>query len=84
MSDLNVNAPTTSTLVRRRLGGRWIDDWRPEDGEFWNTIGRPVARRNLIYSVFSEHIGFSIWSVWSVLVLFLGPNYGFDPVQKFC
>jgi MFS transporter, NNP family, nitrate/nitrite transporter len=45
MSDLNVNAPTTSTLVRRRLGGRWIDDWRPEDGEFWNTIGRPVARR---------------------------------------
>jgi NNP family nitrate/nitrite transporter-like MFS transporter len=83
MSDLNVNAPTTSTLVRRRLGGRWIDDWRPEDGEFWNTIGRSVARRNLIYSVFSEHIGFSIWSVWSVLVLFLGPNYGFDPVQKF-
>jgi NNP family nitrate/nitrite transporter-like MFS transporter len=83
MSDLNVNAPTTSTLLRRRLGGRWIDDWRPEDGEFWNTIGRPVARRNLIYSVFSEHIGFSIWSVWSVLVLFLGPDYGFDPVQKF-
>ncbi|HMI33549.1 MAG TPA: nitrate/nitrite transporter [Propionibacteriaceae bacterium] len=83
MSDLNVNAPTTSTLVRCRLSGRWIDDWRPEDGEFWNTIGRPVARRNLIYSVFSEHIGFSIWSVWSVLVLFLGPNYGFDPVQKF-
>jgi MFS transporter, NNP family, nitrate/nitrite transporter len=83
MSDLNVNAPTTSTLVRRRLGGRWIDDWRPEDGEFWNTMGRPIARRNLIYSVFSEHIGFSIWSVWSVLVLFLGPDYGFDPVQKF-
>ena len=31
----------------------------------------------------SEHIGFSVWSLWSVLVLFLGPDYGFDPAQKF-
>ena len=83
MSDVNINTSTTTKATRSRLGGRWIDDWRPEDGEFWNTIGRAVARRNLIYSVFSEHIGFSIWSVWSVLVLFLGPEYGFDPVQKF-
>jgi len=42
-----------------------------------------VARRNLIFSVISEHIGFSVWSLWSVLVLFLGPGYGFDPAQKF-
>ena len=27
----------TSTRTRRRLGGHWIDDWRPEDGEFWET-----------------------------------------------
>ena len=83
MSDLNITTTSTTTAARRRLGGRWIDDWRPEDGEFWNTIGKAVARRNLIYSVFSEHIGFSVWSVWSVLVLFLGSNYGFDPAQKF-
>ena len=82
MSDANITT-TTTTAVRRRLGGRWIDDWRPEDGEFWNTIGKAVARRNLIYSVFSEHIGFSIWSIWSVLVLFLGKDYGFDPAEKF-
>ncbi len=67
----------------RKLGKRWIDDWRPEDPEFWNTTGRVVARRNLIFSVLSEHIGFSVWSLWSVLVLFLGPAYGFDPAQKF-
>ena len=42
-----------------------------------------MARRNLIFSVLSEHIGFSVWSLWSVLVLFLGPDYGFDPAQKF-
>jgi len=83
MSDVKITTTTTSTAGRRRLGGRWIDDWRPKDGEFWNTIGTAIARRNLIYSVFSEHIGFSIWSIWSVLVLFLGPHYGFDPAQKF-
>jgi NNP family nitrate/nitrite transporter-like MFS transporter len=82
MSDVNITTATT-TAAGRRLGGRWIDDWRPEDGEFWDTIGKIVARRNLIYSVFSEHIGFSLWSIWSVLVLFLGPDYGFDPAQKF-
>ncbi len=67
----------------RKRGKRWIDDWRPEDPEFWNSTGRAVARRNLIFSVLSEHIGFSVWSLWSVLVLFLGPSYGFDPAQKF-
>ena len=26
--------------------------------------------------MFSEHIGFSVWSLWSVFVLFLTPAYG--------
>ncbi|MFK3981187.1 nitrate/nitrite transporter [Micromonospora sp. NPDC050397] len=60
-----------------------IDDWRPEDPVFWRTKGAGIARRNLIFSVFSEHIGFSVWSLWSVLVLFLGPEYGVDPAGKF-
>src|SRR5436190_11093459 len=61
----------------------WIDDWRPEDPDFWAADGERIARRNLIFSIFSEHIGFSIWTLWSVFVLFLGPSYGFDPAQKF-
>ena len=63
--------------------GRILEDWRPEDPVFWETTGRFIARRNLMFSIFSEHIGFSVWSLWSVLVLFLTPAYGFssDPKQ---
>ncbi len=56
--------------------GRWITDWRTEDAGFWERTGARVARRNLILSVFSEHVGFSVWSLWSVFVLFLTPCYG--------
>ena len=60
-----------------------IDEWRPEDPAFWAATGARTARRNLVFSVLSEHIGFSVWSLWSVLVLFLGPEYGIDPAGKF-
>jgi NNP family nitrate/nitrite transporter-like MFS transporter len=78
--------PTATPTQRApgRLGGRWIDDWRPEDVDFWESTGRPVARRNLFFSVFSEHVGFSVWSLWSVVVLFLPePVFGIDPAGKF-
>ena len=64
-------------------GRRWIEEWNPEDEGFWQATGARIAKRNLVFSVLSEHVGFSIWSMWSVLVLFLGPEYGFTPSQKF-
>ncbi|SOD64984.1 MFS transporter, NNP family, nitrate/nitrite transporter [Streptomyces zhaozhouensis] len=66
-----------------RRGGRWIEQWDPEDEHFWRTTGERVARRNLLLSVLSEHIGFSVWSFWSVLVLFMGDEYGVDAAGKF-
>jgi len=66
------------------MGGRWIERWDPEDARFWNEGGgRRIAARNLVFSVLSEHIGFSVWSLWSVMVLFMGPAYGVDPAGKF-
>lgn len=65
-------APTATPASRKH----WIDDWRPEDTAFWRQKGSRIARRNLLVSILSEHIGFSIWSMWSVFVLFLTPEYG--------
>ncbi|GGY66400.1 MFS transporter [Streptomyces olivaceoviridis] len=66
-----------------RRSGRWIERWDPEDEAFWQSTGERIARRNLWFSVLSEHIGFSVWTLWSVLVLFMGPEYGLTPADKF-
>ena len=61
-----------------------IDDWDAEDVNAWNNGGAKIARRNLIWSIFAEHIGFSVWSIWSVMVLFMPQNvYHIDAAGKF-
>lgn len=69
----------------RAARGRWIENWDPEDEEAWERGGKHVARRNLVLSVLAEHVGFSVWSMWSVLVLFMSPKIGLDfaPDEKF-
>jgi MFS transporter, NNP family, nitrate/nitrite transporter len=54
----------------------WIEDWNPEDEKFWEAKGKFVARRNLIFSILAEHLGFSIWLMWSIVVTKL-PAAGF-------
>jgi MFS transporter, NNP family, nitrate/nitrite transporter len=56
--------------------GRWIDAWDPEDAEFWARTGQRVARRNLWPSIFAEFLGFSVWQLWSIVVISL-PAAGF-------
>jgi NNP family nitrate/nitrite transporter-like MFS transporter len=56
----------------QRGGRRWISDWQPENEEFWERTGKKVARRNLGFSVFAEHIGFSVWVLWTIIVINLG------------
>lgn len=61
---------TSTTTAARR--GRWIEHWDPEDPAFWAVTGRRIARRNLLLSIFAENLGFSIWVLWTIVVLNLG------------
>ncbi|MFT4042316.1 MAG: nitrate/nitrite transporter [Gordonia sp. (in: high G+C Gram-positive bacteria)] len=60
-----------------------ITNWDPEDREAWDKGNSAIASRNLTWSVICEHIGFSIWSLFSVMALFLGPAYHINADQKF-
>src|SRR5205823_8671410 len=65
---------TTSVPIRR---GRWIEHWDPDDETFWAETGERIARKNLVLSMFAEHIGFSVWVLWTIVVLNLA-NHGIN------
>jgi nitrate/nitrite transporter NarK len=67
--------PTAAPAPLPRNG--WIAHWTPEDPDFWESVGKPVARRNLVWSIFAEHLGFSVWLLWSVSAAMLA-KVGFD------
>ncbi len=70
--------------LSRNRNGHNIDDWDPEDVDAWQNGGAAVARRNLIWSIVAEHVGFSVWSIWSVMVLFMPESvYHIDTSGKF-
>src|SRR4051812_23888757 len=57
------------TTTTRSRPGRWIDEWDPDDETFWASTGEKIARKNLLLSMFAEHIGFSVWVLWTIVVL---------------
>ena len=54
----------------------WISEWNPDDEKFWKSTGKSIAQRNLIWSIVAEHLGFSIWLIWSIVATKL-PQAGF-------
>jgi len=61
-----------------------IETWDAEDVAAWEAGGQKIAKRNLIWSIVAEHVGFSIWSIWSVMVLFMPQGtYHVDAAGKF-
>lgn len=68
-------ASTTAGKARRT--GNWIDEWNPEDKAFWESEGKYVARRNLVFSIFAEFLGFAVWQLFSIVAALL-PAIGFD------
>ncbi|HVP67974.1 MAG TPA: NarK family nitrate/nitrite MFS transporter [Anaeromyxobacteraceae bacterium] len=66
---------TTTTATAARPG-RTLFRWEPEDRSFWETEGKRVAARNLWISIPALLLSFSVWMVWSVVVVRL-PEVGF-------
>ncbi len=83
MTTTAAGSTETGTTSQGVLGGRWLHYWEPEDPHFWARTGRKIANRNLWASILIEHVGFSVWTMWSVFVLFMGPTYGIDAADKF-
>jgi len=52
--------------------GRWIEHYDPEDEAFWESSGKKTAKKNLIFSIFAENLGFSVWVLWTIVVINLG------------
>ena len=73
---VNPSATSVADVEPGHVGpGRWIEKWNPEDEQFWATRGRAIARRNLTWSIVAEHIGFSVWLLWSIVVVKMTGTY---------
>jgi len=60
-----------------------IAEWNPEDVAGWADGNSRIARRNLIWQVVTVHAAFSIFYLWSVMVLFMPREiYGFSTGDK--
>ncbi len=57
-------------------GGRWIEHWEPEDESFWkrDAARRSPAAQPVVLGPRPSTSGSPIWTLWSVMVLFMGPD----------
>jgi NNP family nitrate/nitrite transporter-like MFS transporter len=77
-------AQTISAEDADRMGrNHRITDWNPEDTAAWVAGDNKIARRNLLCTMAGDHVAFSIWSLWSVMALFMPMSvYGFSASDK--
>ncbi|MDQ0279355.1 NNP family nitrate/nitrite transporter-like MFS transporter [Arthrobacter silviterrae] len=76
---MNSDATTDMALETTPLKtttGRWIHHWNAEDQQQWENSGRAIAKRNLAWSIACEFLGFVVWQLWSIVVVYL-PAAGF-------
>ena len=78
-------APRGATQAAASRVGRshHISHWDAEDLAAWEGGNKNIARRNLFWSVVIVHLGYSIWSLWPVMALFMPKDvYGFSAGDK--
>ena len=77
---------TTHSGVPAAQGGSGADiqDWRPEDEQFWAQTGSKIAYRNLWISIPALLCGFAVWGMWGIItVQMLNLGFPFRPAELF-
>ncbi|WP_280416284.1 nitrate/nitrite transporter [Nocardia carnea] len=78
IADTGSQTPVTAPPFTHQRRGRWIDRWEPDNERFWSSGADRTARKNLVFSVFAENLGFSIWVLWASVVTGMGAaGFGF-------
>lgn len=61
-----------------------INEWNPENEEFWKREGKKHASRNLWISVLALMLAFIVWQIWSVTAVRLNDvGFGFSKDELF-
>jgi NNP family nitrate/nitrite transporter-like MFS transporter len=61
-----------------------LTTWTPEDKDFWESKGKKIAKRNLWISIFCLLLSFSVWFIWSAVVVQLNSvGFNFSDTQLF-
>ncbi|MDT8998018.1 MFS transporter [Paucibacter sp. APW11] len=70
--------------VRSEPDGADIQDWRPEEEQFWERTGKRVAYRNLWISIPALLCGFAVWGMWGIItVQMLNLGFPFSQAELF-
>ena len=61
-----------------------LKHWEPEQHDFWRTEGSKIANKNLLISIPALMLAFSVWMLWSVVVVNLNKaGFSFTKNQMF-
>jgi MFS transporter, NNP family, nitrate/nitrite transporter len=72
------------SIAQKPDSGPVIHDWRPEDPAFWGASGKKTATRNLWISIPALLLAFSVWMVWSTVIVRLNAiGFSFTTDQLF-
>ena len=71
-------------MNQKTTTGPDIQDWRPEDEQFWESTGKKVAYRNLWLSIPALLCGFAVWGMWGIItVQMMNLGYPFSQAELF-
>ena len=65
------------TPPKHESSSTWLEDWDPENEEFWESRGKAIANRTLLITTLNLVMAFAVWFVVSALIVRM-PLIGFD------